>query len=356
MQPPQQPNNPIPPQGTPQSQPPYQPPTSAGQEFPTQPSTEYPSYAAPTWGQQPPAPPTPPTAPQPYRHGGRVLAVLAAITFLGWWFAFTGYIGNEAIFTLAVVVLTLLPLALFAIDWSGYTSLMGLVRWQRLSTGNKFAVGCLFFFLWAVMPVVYLFRAIQQHYQATRQSPAQQVQQLFKTLPQRTQQEQVFIVKGSLVAAIVFCTMTGVAVGGGHPPSSNAGITAAATSTPQASDSGPSGSGVGVLAPTATPSPTATPKPKPTATPKPKPTATPKPKPTCIPGAVNCNPWGYNFSHGSYIYNPPGAFCSYFACIANFWNGKGYVMQCQDGMYSKSGGRSGSCSYHGGNRRPLLKP
>jgi hypothetical protein len=30
------------------------------------------------------------------------------------------------------------------------------------------------------------------------------------------------------------------------------------------------------------------------------------------------------------------------------------VMECQDGMYSKSGGRSGSCSYHGGNLRPLL--
>jgi hypothetical protein len=83
---------------------------------------------------------------------------------------------------------------------------------------------------------------------------------------------------------------------------------------------------------------------------------TPKPKPTCIPGAVNCNPWGYNFTHGSHIYNPAGAFCSYFACIANFWNGRGYVMQCQDDEYSKSGGISGSCSHHGGNRRALLKP
>ena len=71
---------------------------------------------------------------------------------------------------------------------------------------------------------------------------------------------------------------------------------------------------------------------------------------------MNCNPWGYNFTSGNYIYSAPSGFCSYFACIGNFWNGVGYVMECQDGMYSKSGGIRGSCSYHGGNWRPLLAP
>jgi hypothetical protein len=46
----------------------------------------------------------------------------------------------------------------------------------------------------------------------------------------------------------------------------------------------------------------------------------------------------------------------WFRCIKTFWNGSGYVMECHDGMYSKSGGRSGSCSYHGGNWRPLYAP
>lgn len=50
---------------------------------------------------------------------------------------------------------------------------------------------------------------------------------------------------------------------------------------------------------------------------------------------------------------PPGNFCAYFACIDNFWNGRGYVEQCQDGMFSKSGGIQGSCSYHRGNQRSL---
>ena len=106
---------------------------------------------------------------------------------------------------------------------------------------------------------------------------------------------------------------------------------------------------------TATTVATATPKPKPTATPKPKATSTPKP--SCIPSAVSCNPWGYTFTNtGKLIYNPPGGFCGYFDCISSFWNGSGYVMECQDGMYSKSGGRTGSCSRHGGDKRPLYAP
>jgi hypothetical protein len=105
--------------------------------------------------------------------------------------------------------------------------------------------------------------------------------------------------------------------------------------------------------PTNTPAPTA----KPTPTAQPTPTDTPvPPPPTCIPGAVNCNPWGYNFNHGSFIYNPPSEFCSYFACISNFDNGSGYVIQCSDGMFSKSGGRSGSCSHHGGEKQILYAP
>jgi len=184
---------------------------------------------------------------------------------------------------------------------------------------------------------------------------------------------QVLIAVGAVLTLMVCscCSCTGLvgALGGGTSTAqstattsshtSNSGIvlfgTATATSGSTATAT-PDATATPAATSTATTQPTATPHPQPTATPKPKPqpTATPKPKPTCIPGAVNCNPWGYNFSSGSYIYSPPGSFCSYFRCINNFWNGIGYVMECQDGMYSKSGGHSGSCSYHGGNLRPLL--
>lgn len=90
----------------------------------------------------------------------------------------------------------------------------------------------------------------------------------------------------------------------------------------------------------------------PTATPKPKPTATPKPKVPVVTG-VNGNPWGYTFSPGKLIYSPPGDFCAYFNCIASFWNGSGYVEECQDATFSKSGGIQGSCSHHGGDWRAL---
>jgi hypothetical protein len=111
---------------------------------------------------------------------------------------------------------------------------------------------------------------------------------------------------------------------------------------------------------TATPAPaatiTATPKPKPTAIPTPRPTNPPaQPTPTSAPAhtGVNGNPWGYDFNQGNYIYNPPADFCSYFACITTFWKGHGYVDQCVDGDYSKSGGLSGACSHHGGEAQPL---
>lgn len=79
------------------------------------------------------------------------------------------------------------------------------------------------------------------------------------------------------------------------------------------------------------------------------------------------NPWGYNWGEavgsdffsipfGDLIYNPPLTFCRVFACIGNFWNGRGYVIQCWDRMFSKAGGRQGACSYHGGYYRELYKP
>jgi hypothetical protein len=45
---------------------------------------------------------------------------------------------------------------------------------------------------------------------------------------------------------------------------------------------------------------------------------------------------------------PEGGFCSTHTCIPNFENGRGYPVECADGMWSKSGGISGACSGHGG--------
>ena len=98
-----------------------------------------------------------------------------------------------------------------------------------------------------------------------------------------------------------------------------------------------------------------TPTPTPYLPPKPTPihlVVVPTPTPA-VCQAVNNNPWCYNFSPGSLIYNPSSNFCSYFNCVNTFWNGRGYVTQCNDGSYSKNGGMEGNCSFHGGKKRPL---
>lgn len=68
---------------------------------------------------------------------------------------------------------------------------------------------------------------------------------------------------------------------------------------------------------------------------------------------VICNSWGYDFNPGNLIYNPDPGFCAIFPCIANFPNGAGYVVECADGNFSKSGGRQGACSYHGDVKHTL---
>ncbi len=118
------------------------------------------------------------------------------------------------------------------------------------------------------------------------------------------------------------------------PPASE-NPSAVATATPEA----PTPTLVPALPPTLPPPP-----------PPPPPPVPPRPCATSTPA----NPWGYDFcTPGVLIYSPPASICSYIACIANFWNGSGYVIECSDGTFSKSGGIRGSCSHHGGNLQPL---
>lgn len=96
--------------------------------------------------------------------------------------------------------------------------------------------------------------------------------------------------------------------------------------------------------------PIATPKPTVASRPTAGPTHVP---PTPTPCASPCNPFGYSFSQGNLIYTPNSGFCTYFMCISSFSNGKGYVVECHDGSYSKSGGITGVCSQHSGQWRIL---
>jgi hypothetical protein len=57
---------------------------------------------------------------------------------------------------------------------------------------------------------------------------------------------------------------------------------------------------------------------------------------------------------GAYLPPPEaGGFCATHDCIPNFDEGNCYVVQCEDGTWSHSGGIQGACSWHGGVGGPL---
>ncbi|TME20581.1 MAG: hypothetical protein E6I70_01105 [Chloroflexi bacterium] len=158
------------------------------------------------------------------------------------------------------------------------------------------------------------------------------------------------------VAFALLTVFTVAAATAPKTPSQDGTRTAVAASRPSPS---PSAAPTPTKAASASsPTPTAAPSPTPTSAPTARATAAPTAPPTAPPVANTCgapaNPWGYNFcGRGGQITQPPGDFCGYFNCIASFWNGRGFVMECQDATYSKSGGIQGSCSHHGGNLREL---
>ena len=97
------------------------------------------------------------------------------------------------------------------------------------------------------------------------------------------------------------------------------------------------------------------------------PTPTIPPQPTTSPLPCSnpyCNPWGYNFTPGMVITNPPfPQFCTVFPCIGSppsyvaFWSQSGFVVQCKDGNFAKNGnfGFIGTCKNHRGYSRTLYQ-
>jgi hypothetical protein len=165
----------------------------------------------------------------------------------------------------------------------------------------------------------------------------------------RTRKMKIGLGCGTIIAVLLFFSSIGLAFG-----SSNL-----ATPTPTASPSHQTAAtGATPTFPQVSEQPTATPtsKPQPTLTPtlKPQPTVTTPPQKPIPCQAVNENPWCFNFvSPGNYIYSPPSAFCNYFPCVNKFSTGRGYVVECQDGMYSQSGGIRSACFSHGRVLQPL---
>ncbi|TYC07119.1 hypothetical protein FXF53_00475 [Micromonospora sp. WP24] len=134
-------------------------------------------------------------------------------------------------------------------------------------------------------------------------------------------------------------------------------------------ESGPSDPGAEVaIAAIPDPTPRATPPAAPvlaraepaastSATPKPKPkpersSASPSPQGERLCGAPR-NPMGYDFCGGDRIREPDAEVCDHFDCAQEFWAGRGYLVQCRDGVVSLTGGSRNACAEHRGVRRTV---
>lgn len=318
--------------------------------------------------------------PQPFRFRGWRLAALTITYGLAWWFMLAGAVGSLPVFSLSLAILWLIGLFVIAADPRKF----GIRPRSRSesSVTRKLGIGCLALLTLPLVPLALLFvpavysvRAIRSHYRTTQRWPYQQVRAGWQWFHTCSWFRQVALASAALVVACAFCSTTTLVIGSGNggnggntpasaPPSSGASghIVVAATQTPRSAVTA-NPTTTPTPKPTATPIPAATPTRQPTvqstATTKPRPAPTSTRAPTPIPRAtqcttLNCNPWGYSFNPGQLIYHPPATFCDYFACIPSFWTfTKGYVEECRDLTFSHSGGRSGSCSHHGGNARPL---
>ncbi|MTK01173.1 hypothetical protein [Micromonospora sp. CP22] len=99
----------------------------------------------------------------------------------------------------------------------------------------------------------------------------------------------------------------------------------------------------------ATPRATGSATPRATGSAKPR-KASPKPERRC--GAPE-NPMGYDFCGGKRIREPAREVCDHFDCVPGFWEGRGYLVQCENGKVSLAGGSPRACGLHGGVRRTV---
>jgi hypothetical protein len=159
------------------------------------------------------------------------------------------------------------------------------------------------------------------------------------------------------VGVVAGCALPSTTAASGQSSPATSAATVASPAASTTAPPPPSATSTRPVATTRVPAPPTTTVAAPEVTTEPPAVAEPSAPTTIAHAASLCgapaNPYGYNFCGGGYVNSPPSDICSYFSCIDNFWNGKGYMVECSDGMYSMSGGRRGACSYHGGEQRPV---
>ena len=222
-----------------------------------------------------------------------------------------------------------LLISVLIMDWKGFTSLDGLITWSQIRGKKRFWFICAYILFCPFILYGYVARHAFLSVDAKNRGIPQP--------PARKGRPIVGLLSGFIVAIIALASATG---------------NAASEAALQTQTSPVATHQIVHTTPTEklTPSPTPTPLQSPTPAQTPIPTQQALPVHTGIGG----NPYGYDLNPpGNLIYSPASDICSYISCIPSFWNGRGYVEECQDDLFSKSGGISGSCSKHGGDKQPL---
>jgi hypothetical protein len=311
----------------------------------------------------------PPSSRQPHQYRGWTLTAL----LLGYIFACgfslieiaatSGMPTNAAtasspgiLGSVSVILFLAIHGCIILLDSTNFLTLFGRIRWHYLNgwqrVGLVFAYLCVF-----IMPIIYLVLAMQHFLRARQQTLGQAVRVWYRRKTQRAQIT-IGVVSVLLLMSCVAFTSVAAIIDRGNALMVPTPITTVSQSIRTTQSATATPTQPVVLQVTVTP----TPKLKPTATPTPRPTPKPtqlppKPQPTPTPCGNPCNPFGYTFTPGNLIYYPPSGFCNYFSCIPSFYEkddpGDGYIVECNDGTYSQSGGERGACSYHGGVLRSL---
>ncbi len=280
---------------------------------------------------------------RPYRR--KTLNMLVFFCLIAWICAFIpGIVQNIGISALLGLLVSVLIL-----DWEGFTTLNGRIRWKRMGKGKTWFLAFIFCLFSPFLLTFYIAKnAFKSYHEQKLRIPE---------LPSARHRPKIGCATGIVVMLLTIpFTFVLAKENTNIARSQQAGTNITVESTPSQKDivmTTPTPQPMLTSQPTLTPQLTLTPTPvlQPTHQPTSQPTPTPTPQQTV---GVNGNPWGYDFNPGKLIYNPPDTFCDYFNCGNRFWsNTGGYIDECNDETYSQSGGLSSACSRHGGEMRPL---
>jgi hypothetical protein len=120
---------------------------------------------------------------QPHQYSGIVLAALTGTYVLAWLliFADASFYNTASSDTtssspgisgsIGITLFFILLIAVLVIDWRGFTTLNGWIRWRRLSGGKRFWLVCAYIVLFEFMQPIYLVLVIKDYRKAKAREP-----------------------------------------------------------------------------------------------------------------------------------------------------------------------------------------